>query len=123
MQENGKSKTTLCIEMLQILNSGRVYKISELANLLETNPRNIIEYKKELEDATYVIINKPGKYGGYKLAETCTIPSLKLTEDEKRILQVATDFIKSHGDFLDAQLYQKAMSKVFSSWGNVHNEQ
>ena len=115
MQENGKSKTTLCIEMLQILNSGKVYKISELANLLETNPRNIIEYKKELEDATYVIINKPGKYGGYKLAETCTIPSLKLTEDEKRILQVATDFIKSHGDFLDAQLYQKAMSKVFSS--------
>ena len=45
MQENGKSKTTLCIRMLQILNSGRIYKVSELANLLETNPRNIIEYK------------------------------------------------------------------------------
>ena len=43
MQDNGKSKTTLCLEMLQILNSGRVYKVSELAELLETNPRNIVE--------------------------------------------------------------------------------
>ena len=115
MQENGKSKTALCIEMLQLLNSGRTYKVSELAEELETKPRNIIEYKKELEEARYAIINKAGKYGGYKLDKTYTIPSLKFTEDEKRILQVAIDFIKSHGDFLDSSLYQKAMAKVFSS--------
>lgn len=115
MQDNGKSKTTLCIEMLQILNSGRVYKVSELAEILETNPRNIIEYKKELGDAGYCIINIPGKYGGYKLDKTYLIPSLKFTEDEKRILQVGTDYITAGGDFLDVKLYQKAISKVFSS--------
>ena len=40
-------KAASCIRMLQILNTGRIYKVSELAELLETNPRNIIEYKKE----------------------------------------------------------------------------
>lgn len=115
MQENGKTKTALCIQMLQILNSGRVYKVSELAGLLDTNPRNILEYKKELGDAGYVIINIPGKYGGYKLDKTCVFPSLKLTEEEKKILQVASDYLKARGDFLDANLYQTAMSKILSS--------
>lgn len=36
--------------MLQILNSGKIYKVSELADLLETNPRNILEHKKELDE-------------------------------------------------------------------------
>lgn len=39
-------KSALCIRMLQILNSGKIYKVSELADLLETNPRNILENKK-----------------------------------------------------------------------------
>ena len=33
--------------MLQMLNSGRTIKISEFAEEFETNPRNIIEYRKE----------------------------------------------------------------------------
>ena len=115
MQDNGKSKASLCLEMLQILNSGKVYKVSELAELLETNPRNIIEYKRELSDAGYFIINIPGKYGGYKLDKTYTIPSLKFTEEEKRILLLASDYVTAHGDFLDSRLYQKAIAKVFSS--------
>lgn len=115
MQENGKTKTALCIEMLRILSSGRVYKVSELANLLETNPRNIIEYKRELEDAGYLITSIPGKLGGYQLDKSSIIPSLKLTEEEKKILQVASDYLRACGDFLDAKLYQTAMSKIFSS--------
>ena len=119
MQENGKSKTTLCIRMLQILNSGRIYKVSELANLLETNPRNIIEYKRELEDAGYFIVSIPGKFGGYQLDKSSIIPSLKLTEEEKKILQVASDYLNARGDFLDSSIYQKAMSKIFSSMNTL----
>ena len=54
-------KAGMCIAMLQILNTGKVYKVSELAELLETNPRNIIEYKKELEEFGYYIENIPGR--------------------------------------------------------------
>lgn len=115
MQENGKSKTALCIEMLTILNSGRIYKVSELAGRLDTNPRNIVEYRKELCDAGYHITVIPGKYGGYKLESHCTIPSLKLTEDEKRILQLSSDYVKARGDFLNADLYEFAIAKIFSS--------
>lgn len=115
MQENGKSKTALCIEMLRILNSDRVYKVSELAGLLDTNPRNIVEYRKELCDAGYDIIFISGKYGGYRLEKHCVMPTLKLSEDEKKILQVASDYIQARGDFLNADLYQKAISKIFSS--------
>ena len=34
-------KTSNCLKMLQILSSGRVYKGQELADILETNVRNI----------------------------------------------------------------------------------
>ena len=39
------SKASLCIRMLTILYSRQVVGIAELASLLETNPRNIPEYK------------------------------------------------------------------------------
>ena len=44
-------KTSNCLKMLQILSSGRVYKGQELADILETNVRNIAEYRTELEMA------------------------------------------------------------------------
>lgn len=120
MQENGQSKTSLVIRMLQILSSGRVYKASELASLLNTNQRNINEYKKEIEDVLrYPIITIPGKHGGYKLDTTAMIPSLRLSNDEKKILQIASDYITARGDFLDRDTYIKAMSKVFSSISNL----
>ena len=74
-------KAAMCIKMLQAMNTGRIYKISELAEILETNPRNIIEYKKELEEAGYYIISVPGKYGGYKLDKSTIIPSLHITKE------------------------------------------
>ena len=42
------SKTSLSIRMLRILYSRQRIGIAELADILETNPRNIPEYKKEL---------------------------------------------------------------------------
>lgn len=108
-------KAAMCIQMLQILNSGRVYKCSELADLLETNPRNVIEYKKELEEAGYYIISIPGKYGGYQLDRSNIIPSLRLTNEEKKILQVGADYLTGRGNVLDSKLFQAALSKIYSS--------
>ena len=108
-------KAAMCILMLQILKSGRVYKISELADLLETYPRNVIEYKKELEEAGYYIISIPGKYGGYKLDRSGTMPSLKLTDEEKKILQISVDHLVARGSLIDTKLYQTSISKVLSS--------
>lgn len=108
-------KATMCIRMLQLLNSGRIYKCSELADLLDTNPRNVIEYKKELEEAGYCIISVPGKNGGYRLDMTTTIPSLKFTEDEKRAVTAGSAYLNARNDFLYKKDYQSAISKVYSS--------
>ena len=111
-------KAAMCIQMLQILNSGRIYKCSELADLLETNPRNVIEYKKELEEAGYYIISVPGKYGGYQLDRSSIIPSLKLTKDEKTALAEGSGYLASRSDFLFKKDYQTAVSKIYSSVQN-----
>ena len=123
MQNNGKGKTTLCIQMLQILNTGRTYKVSELADILETNPRNVIEYKRELEEAGYFIVSIPGKFGGYKLDTSYIIPSLKFTDEEKRILQIGSDYINARADFLDSKLFQGAIAKVFSSINSMPQQE
>ena len=125
MQENEKSKTTLCIEMLRVLSSGRIYKGTELANILETNPRNVAEYRKELQQAGYPINGVAGHHGGYVLDiqnSATMIPSIKLTDEEKKILRISYDYIVGRGDFLDTDVYQRAMAKVFSSVSTTGNE-
>lgn len=109
-------KTSICIEMLKMLNTGRTIKISEFANLFETNPRNIIEYRKELEDAGYSIITIPGKYGGYKLEKDDLFPVLKLTNDEKLALNDCFSFILKQQDFTKKKELFSVMGKVCSSY-------
>ena len=86
MVRQAKKKVENCIRMLQILSSGRRYKASDLAGLLDTKVRNIIEYRKLLEEVGYRFDNVSGKYGGYSLRRTDTIPSIKLEENEKKHL-------------------------------------
>ena len=108
-------KAAMCIQMLQILNSGRVYKCSELADLLETNPRNVIEYRKELEEAGYCIISIPGKYGGYQLDKSSIIPSLRLNGPEKVAFLEGVSYLKSRPDFPYGSEFSSATAKIVSS--------
>ena len=114
-------KTSICIEMLKMLNTGRTIKISEFANLFETNPRNIIEYRKELEDAGYSIITIPGKYGGYKLHKDDLFPVLKLTNDEKKVISDSFSFLLKQQDFTKKKELFSAMGKIYSSYYSSSN--
>lgn len=75
------NRTARCIRMLMILKSRQTVCTSELAELLETNPRNIREYKKELEQAGYTIKTVRGAGGGYELEGGAVLP-LPLYNDE-----------------------------------------
>lgn len=108
-------KASMCLKMLELLNTGQVYKCSELADLLETNSRNIIEYKKELEETGYYITSIPGKYGGYQLEKSVLMPSLKLTEKEKNALAVGSIYLEKRDEFPLKSDYQVAVSKIFST--------
>lgn len=114
-------KAAMCIQMLELLNTGRVYKISELANLLDTNSRNIIEYKKELEQAGYTIISIPGRYGGYRLDKSGIIPALKLLPAEKDALMDAYDYLLKKKDFVKKDNLSRVMGKISSSIQQLDN--
>ena len=108
-------KTSLCIQMLEILNTGRLYKASELAAILETNVRNIIEYSKELKECGYCIITIPGKNGGYILDKSKVIPALKLTDSEKDVICDAISYLNCRNDFPNKDKFTEYMGRILSA--------
>ena len=109
------SKTALSIQMLEILYSRNIVGIAELARLLDTNPRNVPEYKKVLEEAGYVIDTVPGRYGGYVLNKKYTFPSTRLTDKEREGLFAGFDYLLARNDFMHKDDYSKAMAKIASA--------
>ena len=96
-------KAEHCIKMLNILSSGRTYSRQALAELLETNPRNVTAYCEELRSLGYEIVAVLGRFGGVRLAERCRFPALKLDASERKAMQEAMDFVLA------------AMGKIYSS--------
>lgn len=123
-----KGKTACCIEMLQLLSDGRIWKISEIAEHLSNdpdyepiNPRNIIEYRKELDKIAtdngyeFMIETIHGKYGGYKLNGNIILPSIRLNSEEKETVLEAYSYLRAREDFPKPEIYEKAMSRIFAS--------
>lgn len=115
------NKTANCIEMLQLLSSGKSYKTKELAEFLDTNPRNISEYKKELEECGYRFESMSGKYGGIKLLSSSLIPSISFTVNEKRALSFAYYYLLNDKTLLFKDDYLMAMNKIFAgvNWESI----
>lgn len=109
------SKTTMSIKLLKIYNTGRKYKRSELAEYLETNARNIVEYNKELISAGYDIKSVSGVNGGYYLDRSNLLPVLKLTDNERDVLRRTINYLNARSDYLDKKEYDVIMGKIFSN--------
>ena len=62
------SKLSNILSMLKLLENGRIYKIKELADLLECSERSIRTYKEELEKSGIYVESIPGRYGGYYIS-------------------------------------------------------
>lgn len=114
------SRTTNCIRMLNILNSRKVVNKKELALLLETNERNLSEYREELMNAGYKIDLVPGKYGGYQLDKTSVIPSLKLSDKEKEALFEASNKLVNDSSFVHAEALASGIGKALSNTINYY---
>lgn len=125
----GSGKTAKCIKMLQYLSSGRTVKIKEIAAFLDESDtfdgkdeseqkkamRNVVEYRKELEKAGYIIEYTSGQNGGYKLASGELIPSVKFEDEEQKSLVEAAAFLRGRADFPWSGAFEAAMSKLFAS--------
>ena len=110
------SKTSQCIQLLKILYSrSRKVSVKELADILETNERNIPEYVKELREVGYEIKTIAGRYGGYLLERKSTFPSVKLNDYEKDGLMACHEYLIARNDFMQKNDYSKAMIKIASA--------
>lgn len=110
-----KSKTEKCIKMLQVLNRSGIVKIKDLAAILETNERNIPEYKETLIAAGYPIACVRGPSGGYYLPKKVMFPSLQLTSNEKNALFEGYKYLQARNDFMYEKNFSSAMEKISSS--------
>ena len=110
-----ESKTAKCIKMLQILNRSGVVKIKDLAAQLNTNERNIPEYKETLTAAGYSIACVRGPAGGYYLPKKVMFPSLHLIGEEKQALFEGYHYLLARNDFMHKKEFSAAMTKISSS--------
>lgn len=112
-------KIANCIYMLQLLSTGRKFKISELAERLETTPRCVVAYRKEINKLEFqtgcYIECKPGKEGGYYLTGYPMIPSAELTDREKDAFLQSLNYILSRPDFPEKDLALSAYGKLMSN--------
>ena len=113
-------KTAKCIKMLRILNTGRIYKVKELADLLETKERNVIDYKEELnflgDEEGFHIVGIPGKFGGYQLNHTYPIPGFKFTSNEKKAL---TEGFRKLLSYKDSDYFDENGMKQNGEWYQI----
>ena len=80
------SKVSNVITMLELLQSGRKYSISELSNKHEVSERMIRVYKEDLEKAGIYIDTIMGPYGGYVLNQSIRIPIRKFKVKDDKLL-------------------------------------
>ena len=80
------SKISNVLTMLQLLQSGRKYSISELSNELEVSERMIRVYKEELEKTGIHIDTIMGPYGGYVLNQSVRMPVRKFKMKDAKLL-------------------------------------
>lgn len=90
------NRTAKCIRMLTLLRANRLVSTQELAQALETNPRNIREFRKELEEAGYSIRIVRGAHGGYSLDTSTTLPLPALNRKQAQALRQTRDYIVAH---------------------------
>lgn len=70
------------LSLLELLQSGGVRTVAELASRLEVDERTVRRYVGHLLDLDIPVESVRGRYGGYRLAPGYRMPPLMLSDDE-----------------------------------------
>ncbi len=74
--------TARVLTLLELLQSGGVRTLAELADRLEVDERTVRRYVDHLIDLDVPVTSVRGRYGGYRLASGYRLPPLMLSDDE-----------------------------------------
>jgi predicted DNA-binding transcriptional regulator YafY len=70
------------LTLLELLQSGGVRTVAELADRLGVDERTVRRYARHLTDLDVPVESVRGRYGGYRLGSGYRVPPLMLTDDE-----------------------------------------
>lgn len=108
------NRTAKCIQMLILLKNKNIVSIEELAQKLNTNPRNIREYKKELVEAGYTIHSYRGSNGGYQLDHRARLILPQLTNEEIHALIHVNEYWNIHRLIFNIETSPNCLSLISS---------
>ena len=74
--------TARVLSLLELLQSGGVRTVAELAGRLEVDERTVRRYAAHLIDLDVPVESVRGRYGGYRLGSGYRMPPLMLSDDE-----------------------------------------
>ena len=74
--------TARVLTLLELLQSGGVRMVAELAGRLDVDERTVRRYADHLIDLDVPVESVRGRYGGYRLASGYRMPPLMLSDDE-----------------------------------------
>jgi predicted DNA-binding transcriptional regulator YafY len=74
--------TARVLTLLELLQSGGIRTVAELADRLKVDERTVRRYVDHLIDLDVPVESVRGRYGGYRLAPGYRIPPLMLSDDE-----------------------------------------
>ncbi|NUO61518.1 MAG: YafY family transcriptional regulator [Hamadaea sp.] len=74
--------TAQVLTLLELLQSGGIRTMAELADRLDVQPRTVRRYVDHLIDLGVPVESLRGRYGGYRLAAGYRLPPLMLSDDE-----------------------------------------
>lgn len=107
------NKTAATIKLIQVLSSrGEYISTNELAELIDTNPRNVKEYMKEIEVCGYKVDSLAGVYGGYRMNKSSLLPAINLDINEKKLLRDTISYLISKPDYINSKEIQSLIGKI-----------
>ena len=116
------SKVSNVITMLELLQNGRKYSVSELSNILEVSQRMIRVYKEDLEKAGIYIDTIMGPYGGYVLNQKIRTPIRKFKLKDAKLLDKYIDLETNKKEKEKLRLLQDKIKGVYIGSKQEENE-
>ncbi|QKW19327.1 WYL domain-containing protein [Kitasatospora sp. NA04385] len=85
------------LALLELLQSGGVRTVAELAERLEVDERTVRRYVSQLVDLDLPVESVRGRYGGYRLAPGHRMPPLMLSDEEALAVLLGLDLADRAG--------------------------
>lgn len=113
------SKIGQLLKMLALLQTRYMISKNEMAEILETNPRNIKAYIENLREVGIPVEGMTGRHGGYFLGESYHFKPPKLDEAEYSALLLAERILTQKNGFVMEHELQTAIAKIKWAMGDT----